>query len=424
MIASTGRILWSPEALKIIYRFCAKYQASGHHLPSPEQLKELLDELNAPSDPDAFKDAAKRTLGALTSRVSNDRAMVALKETSQGRGQWTCEWYVWSERWFKNEMWNGDISIPQDLTIAERMVRAVIPKRHDLGTTRLIQAVAAVKRQEVISIAENVKDKGDLEDKANKEREEHELQQTAAALSVAEARILELEQQAADFSRHSANNLMQANNRVEQLQDQVQRGSTQSTAQPEELQAAKTRIQRLEQQIQHQCDKSAAQSEELNAANAHIKLLERQMHQKSARSTTESQELLKAGTRIQYLEDRVHNVTMALSLAKNRVLELEAGQSMPPKAQSVHFAELSPPSPIAPMPRRHAPTFTALSNLGAKMSSHHPSLYPYSSVGHLSIAEHGLDTGDHPVSCYSESPDHADQNGAGTHESDGWDGIV
>ncbi|EME77160.1 uncharacterized protein MYCFIDRAFT_180169 [Pseudocercospora fijiensis CIRAD86] len=77
----------------------------------------------------AYENAATRTLSALHSRVSDYKGMVALRERRSGN-----EW-----RWLRNPNWDGEISIPEDVTPWERNMRPMRAKYRHLGTTLLVR---------------------------------------------------------------------------------------------------------------------------------------------------------------------------------------------------------------------------------------------------------------------------------------------
>ncbi|KXS99622.1 hypothetical protein AC578_9856 [Pseudocercospora eumusae] len=149
LVAHQGRIVWSPDALRIIWRFCSQHQVSAHNWPKPDVLASLLDQLNAPKLPvEAYADAATRTLSALRSRVSSYKPMVALQEHQSGTG-WVCQWARWSERWFNNPDWNGDISMPKDVTPWERGMRPIRAADHAHGPTWLVKELVKLEAKRV-----------------------------------------------------------------------------------------------------------------------------------------------------------------------------------------------------------------------------------------------------------------------------------
>lgn len=476
LIAGSGRISWSSEALRTIYKFCARHQVSYHNLPSPEQFKELLEELKAPfNDPDAFADAVRRTTTALRSRVTDCKAMVALKETSGDRGQWICEWYVWSERWLKSD-WDGDISLPADVTAAELLIRPVISKRHDLGATRLIRAVADLKREELL------KQKGT---NTRKEISTGDLQQGAATLAAAEASVQTPEKKTVESSQKSLDTMMQANNRILQLEQQVHQMSTGQTSQSLELNIARSQVEHLEQQVQQVSTQCTSQSYELNAAKTRVRQLERELTSSKASSaqlslrdqqeiislrhqvkqlsapksqpekdsparfhevqTREANQLQIQAEKLKEAQDHAASESHALMLTKRRVAELEASldeykqklaasiesyQAPVSLGQSVrkHFTSTMPkiniprfsfgPDDLATFQR--TPEVVQVTNMGMITPPHQPDFNSFARPSGLKAAA-GID--DYPLSCYSYSPSAAAQSEVGSEETDALDCI-
>ncbi|EME77497.1 uncharacterized protein MYCFIDRAFT_200529 [Pseudocercospora fijiensis CIRAD86] len=151
LINSTGRISWSADSLRTLYKFCSQHQISARNLPSPELLSDLLKLLGAPrTDATAYTNAAKRTVSALTTRISQRNP--ALTESQGSGGLWKCVWAGWSKRWFEKEDWNGDISMPADVTAAEGLPRKSIPRRHVMGEKALLNALVAFQAPRLTAI--------------------------------------------------------------------------------------------------------------------------------------------------------------------------------------------------------------------------------------------------------------------------------
>ncbi|KAF7189440.1 hypothetical protein HII31_09225 [Pseudocercospora fuligena] len=153
LINSTGTISWSAESLRILYKFCSQHQISFHNLPTPELLADLLKLLGAPvTDVAAYANVAKRTVSVLRTRISLRNP--ALTESGGGvmKTPWECVWARWSERWFKNEDWDGDIRMPGDVTALERLPRPIVALRHSMGETSLIKALVTSQASRVTAI--------------------------------------------------------------------------------------------------------------------------------------------------------------------------------------------------------------------------------------------------------------------------------
>ncbi|PIA89400.1 hypothetical protein CB0940_07959 [Cercospora beticola] len=148
-----SRISWSAGTLKAILSFCAEHQVSDRNRPSPEQLVQLLNKIDAPtSDVDAWKAAGTKTLACIASRTAQlAKAGDVLKEVKSKDGKWVCQWAQYSLLWTDKE-WTGEtVVVETELSPAEakmlREFRPVVARRHELGHKRLVDAAAHVYQQ-------------------------------------------------------------------------------------------------------------------------------------------------------------------------------------------------------------------------------------------------------------------------------------
>ncbi|KXS97955.1 hypothetical protein AC579_10319 [Pseudocercospora musae] len=330
LVAGTGRITWSENSLRVIYCFCAKKQISGHNLPSVEELAELLNLLHAPSsDPDAFQN-------------------VALVESKDATGQWTCLWLGWSKRWYKNVDWNGDISIPNDVTSSESRPREAVGQRHAMGTTSLLKAL--VKHQ-----AQVIKNKKPVS--GGSAEVQHDNGAQIAAENNAQILSLQVDKEAleklnSDLKDKSAATISHLNNQITALKDHLNEPNSALDAEIVALKKqimldqakAKTNLDRVAAEIaNYKADKHMlaismeAKDQQIETYNNEVAGYMAEKRVLTASIKAKDRQIETQQKQVQSLGSDVNALTVQISRLQAQLEQVSAGQYGPPGVPVEHI---------------------------------------------------------------------------------------